>query len=72
MKRFTNTIIIVTNRMNLFAVYVDTGASTTSVTLAFTIGATTGTRSWKVTAPKVDMSNDDTDSNLWYKRRTCC
>ena len=28
--------------------YVDTAASTTAVTLAFTIGATTGTRSWKV------------------------
>ena len=30
------------------SVYVDTATSTTPVTLAFTIGATTGTRSWKV------------------------
>jgi hypothetical protein len=31
-----------------FSVYVETGSSTTSTTLAFTIGAATGARSWKV------------------------
>jgi hypothetical protein len=31
-----------------FKVYVETGSSNTPTTLAFTIGATSGTRSWKV------------------------
>jgi hypothetical protein len=39
----------VTFTVMLFLVYVETASSTTSTTLAFTIGAASGTRSWKVT-----------------------
>jgi len=32
----------------IFSVYIETGSSTSATTLAFTIAAATGSRSWKV------------------------